>query len=213
MDRAAMAQALGFGFQVPVDQPTHKGTAGFNPNYPVRAFNVAKAKQLMSEAGFGAGIKTKLLIMQGADNAGAIIQSNLAEIGIDAEIDIADVGRFWGSINGGWKGLLLGPYAVNPEFCVAWLHHFGPEPLMKFASMAKSPEYLAACDKLVVAPNIASMRKATMDMVTQAGLDVMFIPLTLNLGASVYSSNFHTGYYLDLDWTYWSIWDDWMEKK
>ena len=212
MDRPAMAQALGFGFQVPVDQPTHKGTAGYNPNYPVRAFNVAKAKQLMADAGFGTGIKTKLLIMQGADNAGAIIQSNLAEIGINAEIDIADVGRFWGSINGGWNGLLLGPYAVNPEFCVAWLHHFGPEPIMRFASMAKSKEYLDLCNKLVVAPDIASMRKLTMDMVTQAGLDVMFIPLTLNMGTSVYSSKLHTGYYLDLDWTYWSIWDDWMEK-
>jgi ABC-type transport system substrate-binding protein len=196
-----------------VDQPTHKGTAGYNPNYPVRAFNLVKAKQLMSDAGFATGIKTKLIIMQGADNIGAIVQSNLAEIGINAEIDIADVGRFWGSINGGWNGLLLGPYAVNPEFCVAWLHHFGPEPLMKFASMAKSKEYLAACDKLVIAPDIASMRKATMDMVTQAGLDVMFIPLTLIIGTSVYSPNLHTGYYLDLDWTYWSIWDDWMEKK
>ena len=162
--------------------------------------------------GFASGIKTKLLIMQGADNTGAIIKNFLAEIGIDAEIDIADVGRFWGSINGGWQGLLLGPYAVNPEFCVAWLHHFGPEPLMKFASMAKSKEYIDLCNKLVVAPDIASMRKATQEMVTQAGLDVMFIPLTLNMGASVYATNLHTGYYLDLDWTYWSIWDDWMEK-
>ncbi|OGO30795.1 MAG: hypothetical protein A2Z29_03860 [Chloroflexi bacterium RBG_16_56_11] len=83
---------------------------------------------------------------------------------------------------------------------------------MKFASMAKSKEYLAAADKLVIAPNIASMRTATQEMVTQAGLDVMFAPLTLNLGAAVYQSKLHTGYYLDLDWTYWSIWDDWMEK-
>ncbi len=213
IDRKAMADALGFGFMVPVDQPTHKGTAGYNPNYPVRAYNPAKAKELLAEAGFGSGIKTKLLIMQGAQNSGAIIQNFLKEVGIDVEIDVADVGRFWGSINGGWKGLLQGPYAVNPEFCVAWLHHFGPEPLMKFASMAKSKEYLAACDKLVVAPDIATMRKLTMDMVTQAGLDAMFIPLTLTLGTSVHVKNFHTDYYTDLDWTYWSLWNDWMEKK
>jgi peptide/nickel transport system substrate-binding protein len=213
IDRKAMATALGFGFQVPVDQPTHKGTSGFNPNYPVRAYNPAKAKELLAAAGYAGGIKTKLLIAQGANNMGAIVQNYLAEVGIQAEIDVADVGRFWGSINGGWKGLLQGPYAVNPEFAVAWLHHFGPEPLMKFAGMAKSKEYLAIADKLVIAPDLASMRKLTQEMVTQVGLDAMFIPMTLNLGAVVYLPGVNTGYYLDLDWTYWSLWDDWMDKK
>lgn len=213
IDRAAMAEALGFGFQVPVNQPAHEGTAGYNPNYPERAYNPAKAKQLLADAGFAAGIKTTLLIMQGAQNAGAIIQNYLKEVGIDVEIDVADVGRFWGAINGGWKGLLLGPSAVNPEYIVAWLHHFGPEPIMRFASMAKSKEYLALCEKVVIAPDIPTMRKLTMDVITQAGLDVMYIPLTLNLGTTVCVQNFHTDYYTDLDWTYWSIWNDWLEKK
>jgi peptide/nickel transport system substrate-binding protein len=212
INKKAMADALGFGFQVPVDQPTHEGTAGYNPDYPVRAYNPEKARELLAEAGFGSGIKTKLLIMQGADNMGAIVQSYLADIGVDAEIDIADVGRFWGSINGGWKGLLLGPYAVNPEFSVAWLDHFGPEPIMQFTSMPKSKEYLDLAARLITAPDIASMRKRTQEMVTQAGLDAMFVPMTLNLGTAVYTSNFHTNYYYDLDWTYWSLFDDWLEQ-
>jgi peptide/nickel transport system substrate-binding protein len=213
IDRKAMADALGFGFKIPVDQMTHEGTAGYNPDYPVRAYNPEKAKQLLKDAGFGNGIKTKLLIMQGADNAGAIVQRYLADVGIDAEIDIADVGRFWGSINGGWQGLLLGPYAVNPEFSVAWLDHFGPEPIMQFKSMAKSQAYLDLCAKLIMAPDIATMRKLTQQMVTQAGLDAMAIPLTLNMGTSVYSSNFVTSYYQDLDWTYWTLWDDYLIKQ
>jgi peptide/nickel transport system substrate-binding protein len=213
IDRKAMADALGFGFQVPVDQMTHKGTSGYDPNYPVRAFNPDKAKQLMAAAGFANGIKTKLLIMQGADSSGAIIQNYLKEIGINAEIDIADVGRFWGSINGGWHGLLLGPYAVNPEFSVAWLDHFGPQPIMQFKSMAKSKAYLDLCAKLITAPDITTMRKLTQQMVTQAGLDAMAIPLTLNMGTSVYASYFVTSYYQDLDWTYWTLWDDYLVKK
>ncbi len=212
IDRAAMAEALGFGFQIPVNQPTHEGTAGYNPNYPVRAYNPAKARELLEEAGYPDGIKTKLLLMQGGENSGAIIQNFLAEIGIDIELDVADVGRFWGAINGGWEGLLLGPSAVNPEFIVAWLHHFGPEPIMRFASMAKSQEYLALCEKVVTAPDIASMRKITQEVITQAGLDVMFIPLTLNIGTAVTTAEFQTNYYSDLDWTYWSLWDDWMKK-
>jgi hypothetical protein len=84
---------------------------------------------------------------------------------------------------------------------------------MKFASMAKSKKYLDICEKLVVAPNITAMRKLTQEMVTQAGLDCMFIPMTLSLGTSVHVPKFHTNYYSDFDWTYWSLWDDWMEKK
>jgi peptide/nickel transport system substrate-binding protein len=212
INRAEMAEALGFGFQEAVNQPAHEGTAGFNPNYPERAYNPDKARQLLKDAGFGTGIKTKLLIMQGAENAGAIIQNFLTEVGIEVEIDVADVGRFWGAINGGWQGLLLGPSAVNPEYIVAWLHHFGPEPIMRFASMAKSPEYLALCEKVVTAPDIPTMRKVTMEVITQAGLDVMFIPLTLNIGTTVIVKNFNTDYYSDLDWTYWSLWNDWLAK-
>lgn len=215
IDRKAMAEAIGFGFQIPVYQPTHKGTAGYNPDYPVRAYNPEKARQLLAEAGYAKGIKTKMITQAGGGyNSGALVVQNfLAEIGIDVEIDLADVGRFWGAIMGGWDGLLYGPYAVNPEFCVAWLHHFGPESIMKFASMAKSQKYLDICEKLVVAPDKTAMRKLTREMVTQAGLDCMFIPCTLSFGTSVHVPSFHTNYYSDLDWTYWSIWDDWLEKK
>ena len=215
IDRKAMAEAIGFGFQVPVYQPTHKGTAGYNPDYPVRAYNPEKARQLLAEAGFPKGIKTKMLTQTGGtyESAALVAQNFLAEIGIAVEIDLADVGRFWGSIMGGWDGLLLGPYAVNPEFCVAWLHHFGPEAIVRFASMAKSKKFLDLCAKLIVAPDIATMRKLTQEMVTQAGLDCMFIPCTLSYGTSTHVPNFHTNYYTDLDWTYWSLWDDWLEKK
>jgi ABC-type transport system substrate-binding protein len=169
---------------------------------------------LLANAGYANGIKTKMLIMQGqsATNAAAVIQEFLSKIGVTVEIDVADVGRFWGAINTGWQGLLLGPSAVNPEYIVAWLDHFGPESIMKFASMAKSKEYLDLCRKVIMAPDIASMRKLTMDVVTQAGLDCMYIPMTLNIGTCVYAPNVHTSYYQDLDWTYWSIWDDWMSK-
>jgi peptide/nickel transport system substrate-binding protein len=212
IDRPAMAKALGFGFMLALDQPTHPGTAGYNPKYPVRAYNVAKAKQLMADAGYAKGIQTKMIVQSTQVNMGTIIKNYLAEIGITVELDVADTGRFWGAINGGWKGLLLGPLAVNPQFCVAWLDHVGPMPLNKFAGMGKTPEYLAICAKVIEAPDVATMQKLTMDMVTKAGEDAMFIPLTLNLGTSVFNPKFHTGYYTGVDWTYWQNYNDYWEK-
>jgi peptide/nickel transport system substrate-binding protein len=216
LDRPAMAKALGFGFQEPLNQLSNPGTAGYNPNYKGRPYNPAMAKQLLAEAGYGQGFKTKMIVnptMSTATNMATVIQNYLKEIGIAVDLDVADVGRYWGAINGGWQGLLLGVSAINPEYCVAWLHHFGPEPIMKFASMAKSPEYISLCDKLVAAPTIPQMRDLTRQMVTQASEDVMAIPVTYNLGTSVAQTNLHSNYYKDVDWTYWWIYNDWLEKK
>ncbi len=213
LDRPAMAKALGFGFQEPINQLASPGTQGYNPNYKGRPYNPAKAKQLLAEAGYPNGFKTKLTLLSTALNTGTVIQNYLKEVGILVDLDVADVGRYWGAVNGGWQGLLLGVSAINPEYCVAWLHHFGPEPLMKFASMAKSPEYLALCDKVVVAPNVTMMRDLTRQMVTQASEDAMAIPLTVTMGTSVAQTYVHSNYYKDVDWTYWWIYNDWIEKK
>jgi hypothetical protein len=50
-------------------------------------------------------------------------------------------------------------------------------------------------------------------MVTQASEDAMAIPLTVNMGTSVAQNNVHSNYYKDVDWTYWWIYNDWLEKK
>ena len=153
-----------------------------------------------------------MLLQASALTLGTIIQNYLSEVGIEVELDVADPGRYWGAINGGWKGLLLGVSAMNPEYAVVWLDHFGPEPMMRFASMAKSPEYLALCDRVLQAPDIPTMRKLTMDMVTRAGEDVMAIPLTLTNSITVTQKNVHTSYCKDVDISYWRIFNDWIEK-
>ena len=148
----------------------------------------------------------------GTGYVGLVSGACFAEVGIDVSLDVADPGRFWAGINGGWKGLILGPSAVNPEYMVAWLDHFGPEPIMKFASMAKSQKYLDLCHQVMQAPDIPTMRKLTMDMVTQASEDSMAIPVTLNTSVIVTQKNVHTSYYKDVDFTYWRIHNDWIEK-
>jgi peptide/nickel transport system substrate-binding protein len=212
INRPAMAKALGFGYDEAVDQPTHKGTQGYNPNYPVREFNPDKARQLLADAGYPNGFKTKLTGLTTDGNDLAIIKNYLADVGIEADIDLADMGRFYGGVMGGWDGLLYGMLASGPQFCVPWLDHVGPMPLMKFASMAKSQTYLDTCTQVITAPDVATMEKLTMDMVTQAGEDAMFIPLILNLVTSVFKPGFHTGYFTSVDSTYWQIYNDYWEK-
>ncbi len=211
IDRPAVARALGYGFDTPLNQFAPPGSQGYNPNYRGRPYNVEKARQLLADAGYP-GIKTKMLLRSGALDLATVIKNYLAEVGIEVSLDVADPGRYWGALNGGWKGLLLGVSAMNPEYAVVWLDHFGPEPMMRFASMAKSPEYLALCDRVLQAPDVPTMRKLTMEMVTQASEDAMAIPVTLATSITVTQKNVHTSYCKDVDISYWRIFNDWIEK-
>jgi ABC-type transport system substrate-binding protein len=213
LDRPAMAKALGYGFATPINQLTPPGTAGYNPDYLGRPYNPEKAKELLKSAGYPAGLKTKMMLLPTAVNTGAVVKNYFAAVGIDVTLDIADPGRYWASIfNDGWQGLLIGVSALNPEYAVVFLDHFGPYPLVKFVSLGKTPEFLAACKQIYIAPDIPSMRKATQVMVTQASSDAMAIPMTYSLITTPMQKYVHTTFMTAIDWTGWYVWDDWMDK-
>ena len=70
------------------------GYRGYNL-YPER--DVAEAKRLLAEAGFPNGFKTTLSCLSDTDKVtmAQVIQSNLADVGIDAEIAQFESGAFW----------------------------------------------------------------------------------------------------------------------
>jgi peptide/nickel transport system substrate-binding protein len=65
----------------------------FDPNAPAMKRDVEGAKKLLAEAGYPDGFKTKITAMDGfRAQAAEVIQANLAEIGIDAEIELLEYG-------------------------------------------------------------------------------------------------------------------------
>ena len=74
--------------------PGLTGYRGYNL-YPDR--DLAEAKRLLSEAGFPNGFKTTLTCLGDTDKLtmAQVIQSNLAEVGINAEINALESGSFW----------------------------------------------------------------------------------------------------------------------
>lgn len=60
------------------------------------AYDPAKAKKLLAEAGFPNGFKTEIMISDRTDYLGlsTIMQNNLKEIGIDAQIKVYEAGAF-----------------------------------------------------------------------------------------------------------------------
>jgi ABC-type transport system substrate-binding protein len=77
------------------------------PDLPVRKYDLAKAKQLLAEAGYPDGFKTTLISDTFAEmNFMEALLTELKKMNIEATLDIADMPRMASSQRSGWKGML-----------------------------------------------------------------------------------------------------------
>jgi peptide/nickel transport system substrate-binding protein len=106
LDRPAIAKTIGLGFYSPLMTLASQDEWGYDPNYAGRAYNPAKAKQLLADAGYPNGLQTKLLLSQGQEDPATAIKSYLDAVGIRVDLDVADPGRFNGAVfTSGWNDL------------------------------------------------------------------------------------------------------------
>jgi peptide/nickel transport system substrate-binding protein len=110
LDNAAIAKAVGFGQYDSTNQFAVNGSPIYNTAIKGYPYNVDKAKQLLAEANYPGGFDTTLIYnsadaVQGA--LMAIVQSQLAEVGIKAKLDAADAARFNTLSSGGWTDALV----------------------------------------------------------------------------------------------------------
>jgi ABC-type transport system substrate-binding protein len=106
IDRDGMKELLG-GLMIPATGFFPPGHQWFgNPSFKVK-YDVAAAKKLMAEAGFGPGKKLKTKVLISPSGSGQMIplpmneylQQNLADIGIDIEYEVAD----WNTVINIWR--------------------------------------------------------------------------------------------------------------
>lgn len=114
IDRPAIMKALGEGFWEPAFQFPCSYNKGFIPNFKGREFDQAKAKSLLKDAGYANGFKTMIMVFPGTSREimGAV-QGYLAQVGIQAELDFPDMGKYMQTRRGGWKnGLMAAPWSI-----------------------------------------------------------------------------------------------------
>jgi ABC-type transport system substrate-binding protein len=213
LDRPTIAKTIGFGKYEPLTQMVPSASPAYNKGYDPRPYNPEKAKQLLSEAGYPNGFDTKLMVLETGRNAATAIQTYLAAVGIRTTIDIADMGRYFGALFGpdGWTDLVMTPSGINPDATDLFVH-FGPRPMTyRWGYIAKSPEFLAFCEKALKTYEQAAMYKALQQAVKQAGDDAMVIPLWRSGQANVMNPRVHTDF-PKIHSTTWYSHQDWMEK-
>ena len=82
----------------------------------------------------------------------------------------------------------------------------------RFGFIAKSPEFLSACEKALKTYDPAALKGALQQAIRQASDDAMVIPLWRSAQATVMGNYVHTDYTKIHNVT-WYSYNDWMEKR
>ncbi len=98
IDRQALSDALGFGSSSPTLQFFVSSSPAYVKEYDsLYPFDQAKAKQLLTEAGYPKGVDITWLLLNTNEykQIGEAVQSMWAEVGIRIKFDIIDVSQFY----------------------------------------------------------------------------------------------------------------------
>jgi peptide/nickel transport system substrate-binding protein len=172
IDRQGIVNSLGFGVWAPLYQIVAKGLAAYAPNAE-RAYDVAKAKQLLTEAGYPNGFDTTLVGATDAEaNMLAAVQNNLKAIGIRAEIKVLEFAVYQPMRNTGWQGMIWAPLKAWVNYYDSLAQYF-VNPVQKLGSVihpAGLDEAIAACAATDV-PD-AKLQQAAVKMVWDNALAI-----------------------------------------
>jgi peptide/nickel transport system substrate-binding protein len=216
IDKKSIVDALGYGYMQVTNQMTPPQYFTFNSNLPSRDYNPAKAKELLTQAGFPNGFQTKMITMSaGASGAGQralAYQQNLKDIGIDVTLDVVDNPGYWNYAYKGFNNEMAeSDYAMSLYFPV-WVRSIFP-PTGNHVSL-KLPD--GAEDILNAAMSEADPAKFKQlnDQLIKAIYDsAILVPIYASARGYVLSPKVHgTNFYEYSEYNMWDPADTWLSK-
>jgi peptide/nickel transport system substrate-binding protein len=125
INKKELCEGVGMGAYTPLYQEAMPKDLHYDSSLQPRMYDVAKAKQLLAEAGYPNGVKTTLVTdVRARKDILQAIQTYLKEAGFDFETDIADVARFTNITREGWEGILESGFP-NPDNLLKYLTAWG----------------------------------------------------------------------------------------
>jgi len=136
VDRESLVYGLGKGTYNVADQLAAPQQGWYIEDYPNRQYNLDKAKELMAQAGYATGFKTTLHgDVRGRQDDLVALQNYFGAIGIECELDIADVARSSTFGTEGFDGIFQSGFPNWSSFSSwmnVWLSPTATYPSMKF---------------------------------------------------------------------------------
>ena len=162
LDTQALVDALVFGLGEPANQWIYKGNWAYNPSVVGYPYNTAKAKQLLTEAGYPNGFDTTITFPINAKSTYAAVQAQLKAVGINAQLNEIQTAAYDPIVYGGsWTGLLPGITSTNPDVDADLNRLFSGK---NYAKMLVPDDYLQALRNAITASDFATKQKATQEV-------------------------------------------------
>lgn len=213
INRPAIVDTLGHGYWQALNQLATKAVYGYNPDIEGRSYNPDKARQLLAEAGYSNGFKTKLIGGEGTElqKIFEAIQKYLADVGIEADIQIADA-ALWKEYRADkpWhNAMLFRHFASEPNFswtmtCGYSIHEYGQ------TSMLRNFDNIII--EMLKARNYQTLVKTTRNVVKHLYDEALIIPIMVDSSIAAASNKVHDLGYLEVHIRYWTPWNVWIEQ-
>jgi len=202
LDKPAIAKAIGHDLYPPLLQLAPPGEWGYDPNYPERTYNPDKAKELLAAAGYPDGLQTSLLIGNTPSeiDAGTAIKQYLDAVGIETELDIADPGRFYGTVWGAAQpGLSFMWSGMDITHLLTYMRWFSTDPFTDLVYLGHTDEQRALDEEAKAYPFAAEQKEVTMRIFKYMNDSARIIPVYQIPSASVaqpwvHSQQFQQGF-------------------
>jgi peptide/nickel transport system substrate-binding protein len=213
IDRKGFVEGIGMGIYKVTYQMAIPENAWYDSSLPAYEYNVAKAKQLLAEAGYPNGFKTALVTdVRGRKDIITAVVTYLKDVGITTEVDVATLPRITELQQKGWKGILY-PGFPHPINLVNYVARWGdPGNYVSFYHPAGWNANLEAIYSETDSAKTASMLKATVKTIYDESIA---IPLadTYSLYARNKDQVYNYWFHSNATSGWWEAADVWMKKK
>ncbi len=215
IDRQGICNTLGYGLWEPAYQPAAAYQFGHIDNVPY-TYDVAKAKQLMKDAGYPNGFKTSIISSSTFSKDALIaVQAQLAAIGITVELKMVEFAAWNDYVNKGWdNALLYGLQGATFTNYVSHLTQYFSSTAVRYPVMARPDGLDDLINKALATPDYNTEKDLCQQAVKMIVDDATAIPLYIPPASFVLQKNVHDTHFDSLAGAgfRWGITTAWLSK-